>query len=72
MKTYNTLASFRRRPESIDFNDILDSGLRRNDGNKVNGAALKSNEKTRQQPWIKTHSAPAAANRILQIAASPI
>jgi len=40
MKTYNTLASFRRRPESIDFNDILDSGLRRNDGNKVNGTAV--------------------------------
>ncbi len=40
MKTHNTFASFRRRPESSGFNDILDSGLRRNDGNKVNGTAV--------------------------------
>ena len=37
MKTNNTLPSFRRRPESSDFNDILDSGLRRNDGKKLMG-----------------------------------
>jgi len=37
MKTNNTPLSFRRRPESSGFNDILDSGLRRNDGKKLTG-----------------------------------
>jgi len=40
MKTNNTPLSFRRRPESSSFNDILDSGLRRNDRGKVNGTAM--------------------------------
>ena len=37
MKTNDTPLSFRRRLESSGFNDILDSGLRRNDGKKLTG-----------------------------------
>jgi len=37
MKTNNTPLSFRRRPESSGFNDILDSGLRRNGGKMLTG-----------------------------------
>jgi len=37
MKTNNTPLSFRRRSESSGFNDILDSDLRRNDGEKLTG-----------------------------------
>jgi len=37
MKTNNTPLSFRCRPKSSGFNDILDSGLRRNDGKKLTG-----------------------------------
>jgi len=37
MKTNNTPLSFRHSPESSGFNDILDSGLRRNDRKKLTG-----------------------------------
>ena len=37
MKTNIIPLSFRRRPESNGFNDILDFGLRRNDGKKLTG-----------------------------------
>jgi len=37
MKINNTPLSSLRRPESSGFNDILDSGLRRNDGKKLTG-----------------------------------
>ncbi len=45
MNNQQPLPSFRRRPESSGFNDLLDTGLRRNDGYKVNGTAVKSIKK---------------------------
>jgi len=41
MNIGNLSPSFRCRPESSSFNDFLDDGLCRHDGNKVNGTAVK-------------------------------
>jgi len=40
MEAHNVLAPLLRKPEANGFNDILDSGLRRNNGNTLNGTAV--------------------------------
>ena len=57
MNSQHPLPSFWRRPESSDFNDFLDAGLRRHDRHKVNGTAVAAFYKTPRSAAISNAAA---------------